>query len=266
MGNGLLFLGLVAAAIGAGCGSNVNDGGGGSGAGEIGGGEVGGNAPACVQTHESVEIALTQPDGTVVSCATTPIDAADQKVELDGSVVAIDGGSLTIDTCPPNADCAESIAQVDVIAADLSMPIAVGQLVHVTVEIDMPWDCTSRIAIDNLPTWGGTPNPQEARPVLLLAAGEKTTQTLSPAFSIEKVALGCPDPEELGADTYELLFKAETGSSVELGGGALGTFEISDPSAAATYQVKDVRSFTPGGLDTDWEWAYWVVMMPVLEG
>lgn len=96
-------------------------------------------------------------------------------VEIEGVVQPMSLGSslrgIVIDTCPPNADCVASPSTLTVVAPILPatlVPAGAFVRLHYTVVTTVapgfgasPNGTGSYVLIENLPTWGGVPNPVE---------------------------------------------------------------------------------------------------------
>ncbi len=232
------------------------------------GGSGGWGGGTCGQTHELIDIGVAYDDGTALGCdVATPGESG--FFSLDGAVVDVQQGVISIDTCPPNADCIANIARVRVIADGLWIPVFTGQYVHVDLQVDFPWGCSSAVSIHNLPTWGGSPNPYDSSDRLYVAASEGSTVVLDDRFTIAPYALGCGDGVNQGcglAEDYGLVFQYNAGSGAQLGVlmGETGTFDVT--GLGDVYQAKDTKSFETGWCDDYWNWGYWLAYLQVLKG
>jgi len=76
---------------------------------------------ACGQTNEYLHVSITLPYNPPIDprmCA-LPMDAGTGDAHINGAIVSVKGSDFTFDTCPPNADCAGSIATATVEAPGL---------------------------------------------------------------------------------------------------------------------------------------------------
>jgi len=147
----------------------------GTGGASTGQGGVGGGDPACpVLIEDAIGWKLVFPDGAILS----PLIPEQKKVgdkqdqTCEGEVVAVAPGHLTIDTCPPNADCAKSLLDFTVVSK--VSPFEIGIPLHTLVHVHLMSEVlgspqgtqvsfrTLSLQIDNLATWGGFSNPIEA--------------------------------------------------------------------------------------------------------
>lgn len=242
--------------------SIVEDGPGGAGSGAGGAGGSGGGGASCVETHESVKIGIESDDGTSYGCGV--FEGYD--VSLQGTVVGVEGGVVTIDTCPPNADCIASLTRVQIEASGLSIPLSTGQLVTVDLSVPYPEWCSMSIAIHNLPSWGGVANAYDSSSRLYVAASEGNTDVLDDALTITRIPLGCggfePDGCEATPDDYAMQFVPAAGPPVQIGMGETSWVQIGTDA----YRAKDLKSFETGFCDAEWDWSYWIVFQPPLEG
>ncbi|MEP7123322.1 MAG: hypothetical protein ABJE95_20520 [Byssovorax sp.] len=187
-----------------GCSSQVlqtsnSSGSGGSGAGAGGSlaqGGVGGTSGFCpVLAEDAVDWKIEFPTGVTLTRAVSIDVPLGTKEDLsdDGEVVAITPGHLTIDTCPPSADCAGTL--VDLTVAPESSPFDLGIPLHTFVHFHLVSEVvgyppaqapyrTLFLQIDNLPTWGGVPNPIDVGSELWFMAGVDFAPGDMPAGSL----------------------------------------------------------------------------------
>lgn len=197
----LLFVALV------GCGSEVlqttggvgasattGSGGGSTGEGGAGGssgpGGPGGASANCAPLNEDViGWKLVFHDGSILSPSVPPpMNIGDKLDEIhEGRVVSVSPGHLSIDTCPPNADCAATILDIDVApkgqAFEIGIPIDAFVHVHLVSQVvgypsggPQPYR-TLLLQIDNLPTWSGFINPIEGGSDLWFLASDSGLAT-----------------------------------------------------------------------------------------
>ncbi len=160
----LLGFTLVCATLSGGCDASVSLGSGG--ASTTSSGDV--IAQTCKQPFESFAWTYDGPDGSFDSSVTGPAQAGKTStLDLEGTVVASARGELSVDSCPPNADCVGSIRHwVFSTAAPADLTIPVGTHVRVRQSIKtsgyyQPLFLLLDLQIDNLPTFGGVVNPTE---------------------------------------------------------------------------------------------------------
>jgi hypothetical protein len=175
--------------------------------------------------------------------------------ELNGQVIESGPGRLVIDSCPPNADCAPLLNQLEYEAPGLSLVIPYGTLLQVTVRVDQPMGCSHELLILNLPEWGGLPNPVLGNRHLWLAGSDGIVASLPDSpFTVESVPLGCTgDPN---ADDHLLHFvRPSTGNVLDVYMGQTVGWAWEDEYVT----VRNLRSFETGQVDDYWNWGFFVV-------
>lgn len=169
-------------------GGQTGAGGGQTGAGggqTTGAGGAGGGGSACaVLSENGVTWSIEFSGGEHLDPSVTKTDKiGDVREEtFDGEVVDVSPGHLTIDTCPPNADCAGTLVKIDVAmkvgAFDIGIPLQTFVHVHLVSTVvgytpggQTPYR-TLLLQIDNLATWGGVPSAIEPGSDLWLIASD----------------------------------------------------------------------------------------------
>lgn len=255
-------------------GGNTNNTGGSGGSGGVGGqgafggeggsgaeggfGGSGGAGGGCGRTAEYLYIEVASEAGSSLGCATAE-PGSFESWQLQGEIVAVEGETFTIDSCPPNADCLPILSRVTVSGAGFYMPLWTGVFVELEMMVDFPWGCSSLIEVRNLPVWGGVENPYGADDSVWFAASDGTPATLETSdIQINPLPLGCyPGQEdECGVpEDYVLQFQSRTdGSAVDVPMGQIGQFAADGQWLSA----KNLRSYETGYCDDYWNWAYWV--------
>jgi hypothetical protein len=220
----------------------------------------------CGRTYDSFSMRAALYDGRSFDCS----GGTDKgPVDLKGQVVESTGNSLTIDSCPPNADCMPMRSTFTFDAPDLYLWIPVGAFVSVALDVEMPWGCEQRVLISSLPSWGGVPNPVWS-PSTLFAASDGVAEPLPGApFAMEKIGLGCINDPGGGCggdppDDYALRFHStqvpgDPGTVV--GMGQVGYWTFTSPAVPESYAIKNLRSYSTGYCDDYWNWSWWVTGM-----
>jgi hypothetical protein len=245
-------------------------GGDGGGPGGDGGGPTGGfggtGGLSCVQTSDSLNVKVTPAFGDPLECAMDmPLD-----YEVSGSVMSSDNNVLTLDTCPPNADCMSNMATtVEVQAAGLGFWAPPGAFVHLHYVLTPQWGgCTAQIAVQNLPSWGGVPNPIYGDDHFYFAGSEGTTEPVPElALAVDTLALGCTNEVGCGGvapDMYALSFTSLTSQQPGpvVGMGDTASFW----TGTQLLEVRNLRSFQTGACDAYWNWAWWAVDVQPVDG
>jgi hypothetical protein len=103
---------------------------GGSGGGEIGSSEVGTlpidvgvetSGAICGETHDTLSIDVTMPGGDEHKCWSFADAGGTLPDTIYAQILDATVDTLTVDTCPPNADCIESRATIHVVAKGLDL-------------------------------------------------------------------------------------------------------------------------------------------------
>lgn len=248
---------------GGGSGGDSTTGAGGSGGGTGGGGGAGGS---CARTHDGVTYKLTPTGGTSLDCYSVP-PGGSQKAHIEGVVTASGPTTLTIDTCPPNADCdIASVYEFSIQSPGFAMNVVPGTFIQIDVQIDFPWGCSNTIMARNLPTWEGLPSPGGGIPSLLFEASDGASQALDGSpFTLSTTALGChPDSEPGCGQEDEYRFDLHGVADTSAYQGETKYFDVQEAGGITTLQFRNLRSFETGWCDDYWNWAYWVVPAPLL--
>jgi hypothetical protein len=218
----------------------------------------GANPEACLMPLPSLSFELTVP-GMVPS--------SEGVLEVEGSVQSSDHGVILIETCAPNADCASTIATVDVTENGLhtkEVPVPIGALVHVeSLDISLPNPVTinnmvAHLLVQNIPTWGSQNNPisSSSRVWLSMEMREGTGgfNAFDPIVVQDDYLCGpgAPGSQAIGIDVT-----IDGGPLLSVGSGNRGTVDVTGV-LAGHYTVENLYRFGPSG-DGGPIWAYWIV-------
>jgi hypothetical protein len=262
----LLFITIVSIASAAGCNSEVSSssGSGGSGGGGTSGSGGSGGGQACeLPGPTGIHWSFVSFDGTDVSPA--DIHASpDVDLQLDGEITKASPGVLTIDTCPPSANCLPMLSTLTLGVSDSpvvnpGMPLAHG--IATGADVRMHFQSlvksngestpvrTLHVTILNLPAWDGVENPVDTSSRLWLTVHERSadggsnelTGAADP-IAVEATEL-CQD--ELYNTIYRLDFTMpnDPPASLSLASGEQGTLTVSAGDHAGSYVVHDLRSW-----------------------
>ncbi len=223
---------------------------------------------SCGRTHDSFSMRAQLYDGRTFSCSGgTDFGFA----QLQGQVVEMNGNALTIDSCPPNADCIQMRSTFTFDAPGLYLWIPTGAFVDVSLQVDQPWGCEQRILIADLPSWGGLPNPVPTGATVHLAAADGIADTLPGApFTIQKLPLGCVNDPSGGCggdppDDYALHFASTTtpgDPGITVGMGQYATWSVPSASGVNEYwAVRNLRSYSSGYCDDYFNWSWWLTQV-----
>ena len=220
---------------------------------------------SCSEPSETVTIALQGADGVNHGCGFGLQNGAGDVV-LQGQVAQVAPGVVVVDTCPPNANCAPTLATLSVKAPGYELSLPMGAFVELRMHVEQPMGCGSRLLITSLPEWAGMPNPAGPLDPVLLAASEGLEGTFPEApFGIDKVSV-CKMGIAGGAEAFSLRFFAAgdpPGSGVTVTQGASVVWSASFQKHGPL-MLRNLRSFESGFDDDYWNWSYLVV--PALVG
>ena len=264
----------------AGCGSVVTDDTSSSSSGATGGGGAGGDSSAvsggvtttggegggCSEPKDGLTIALVTPEGKQVGCSGNITEGDIEDIVLQAQAHMISPGVAALDTCPPNANCAPSLATLSVKAENFVLSFPEGAYVEVRLHVEAPMGCGAKLLVTSLATWGGLPNPVPSLDPLLLAASDGLQSTFPEApFGVDKVSVCTMGPAG-GAEAFSFRFfnagdPPGTGITVPQGGNVIWSapFQKHGP-----VMIRNLRSFESGFADDFWNWSYLVV--PALVG
>lgn len=218
--------------------------------------------PVCIETHESFKATLEEPDGSVIGCYVTG-QTLPLELTMQAAVVEAQGSTIVLDTCGPTADCSGPIIHRLVIdSPNFYTYIPAGAFVELRMDLEPAWiGCIHRVTLTNLPSWGGVPNPVPEKRVWLAGSEGYQGSMDGAPFTAEAVPLGCtyPNADCAQHEDYEWLFT--TPSSPEGVHVPMGQTMIWSDSSAS-YQVRNLRSFSSGNCDDYWNWAFWLVYSP----
>jgi hypothetical protein len=219
---------------------------------------------SCTRTSDGAELAVTMPGGARYACDSIP--ETDAPLDVNATIVSTAAESFTVDTCPPNADCAGTIATVSVKAVGLDLPRAlpIGTQVRIRFSVSRFFACQRELHVTTLESWGGLKNPFGAGDVVLLDVIDGGAPAADAPFALDIQALGCVAKEVTGCggrapDDYTFWFTPKTAGAapvsvhmgetkaLPLGGTPLGT-----------WAVRNLRSFQSEACDDYWNWSYWL--------
>jgi hypothetical protein len=210
------------------------------------GGSQGGSCP---HTTDQFSFSLSSySDSTVQGPAHLLACGAETgSVSFPAVVTGADGTSLTLSACPDGGGACHTL-QVIVAAQDLSIPLPVGAFVRIDAAVHSTGDgCAQTLMVQNLPSFGGVPNPITAAPILWLAGAEGTLEPLPGAsFQVADVQdPGCASRPGYGDDALTFTLDA-TGDAapveLTLPMGASYIVQLGQGGAEAML-VRNLRSF-----------------------
>lgn len=225
----------------------------------------GGAGGSCSEPNDALEIGLLTAGGTSYGCA-PDFDEGNGDIVLQGQVHMISESAAVIDTCPPDANCAPTLATFTVKAENYVFSLPEGAYVELRFHVETQEGCGARLLITSLPEWGGVPNPVSPLDPLLLAASDGLESTFPEApFGIDKQSVCIMGPAG-GAEAFAFRFFAAgeapgTGVVVPQGADVIWSapFQKQGP-----LMIRNLRSFDSGFEDDYRDWSYLVV--PALLG
>jgi hypothetical protein len=254
----LLWIGLAASLIA--CGTEVivhqaaEGGGGGNVGGQGPGGDPsggGGDAPECGRTDDRFQMAVYPYDTSEWGCTLGGKTAAGTFF-TEGVVVYADEATVTVDGCPPNADCdAFLLTTVDVAAEGLALPVPMGAFVRIEVAVSVSEGCEHYLTIKNLPEWNGLSSSFATNHLWLAAGDGGLGATETSGLMVVAEALGCyPDSSD---EDHRLRFLLGAQSLT------LAMGEEEDWIAQGHgYRARNLRSFSNGFQDADQAFGWWL--------
>ncbi len=258
-------------------GSTTSGTGGGTTTGQGGGGVGGASCP--VLSEDAIDWKIVFPGGEVLSPSVPAPKTIGDKLDqvYEGEVVVVSPGQLTIDTCPPNADCAGTL--VDIAVAPKASPFEIGIPLHTFVHAHLVSQVTGYpqggqqpyrtlfLQIDNLATWAGFSNPTEAGSDLwFLASDDGVTQSEHQAgpFGVRYDKTCDAATPEGYYQTGELSFWDLTAPSAKITLQPGETQSIELKSSARPYLIRNVDS-TIEFIEGAWSPAFLVARAQLLE-
>lgn len=216
--------------------------------------------PVCgVETHDTVQIGLQVFQGPLVGCsAGGPPGGGTMTHSVTGVVISASNGTFTIDSCPPNSDCAGQFSTLTLGLSGFIPSLPVGAFVEVRVlEVANAFSCSDTLMVRNLPTWDGVANPVSSGDVMWLAASNSVNAFADAPYQIEAVPLGCfPDPGGgCGAGPMDdYFFRVTVGdSSFDVGMGI--SAEVGSPPQ---WVFHNLQSHQTGLCDDPGSFDYWM--------
>jgi hypothetical protein len=196
-----------------------------------------------------------------------------ETLSLKGTVIEGPAGQLSLDLCPPNADCVGPLA---VIEGDLPLGLPTNELLSIEFKLEdiAGFGCIASVAVRNMPSWAGQPNPVLADDRLVLAAADGGVGTEGLPFSIKKVGSGCelkgnlcgPTPN---AEVYSLGFaspESEPVWDVLVPQGESADWPLSLGGSQVTFRARNQRAYQTGCTDDYWNYAWWAVDKGLIPG
>lgn len=188
---------------------------------------------------------------TVYGCDSTDA-ATDGVATVNGEVTAALAGTLTLETCPPTADCSTPRpVTIDVSAAGFEgfeTLLPLNGFVRVRFEVRHGETCRQRMLIKGLASWEGEPNPAGEGDVFHFAGSDGFAQPVAGAPFVCRL---CP-----GGMNGTL--RLDSGESPELLL-PLGTTREWRRSPSDRWRVRSLRA---GACRQPEGWAYWVAGTP----
>ena len=205
--------------------------------------------PASCSGGIGLDISFDDTDGTVYQCwQAGPLT---KELDVDAAVVAVDGGAVTLDTCPPNADCTPELATLHVDAEGLALAIPPGTFVHLHFYFFQYINCPVVAEVTNLASWGGVANPTSTASFTWIRAfigDQGTAQQSGPDFGLEPLPLKCAKslPEEYVYD-YRFYDALEPSNAIVVPVGEIGTLHVQRDSGAQVWTLGNARAGCVGG-------------------
>lgn len=227
----------------------------------------GSGVEGCDLTNERATIEFVDRDGTRDGCASASgPDASASPREIDGQITAVTLDGFSLDTCPPNADCAPSTVRfvADAPGIELARALPVGAYVRVRWSITRFFACQASLEVDSLATWGTVPNPVAGLPGLLLAVADGAKQLDGAPFVVDRELLECGVDAGAGCGSvtpgaYRFTFTPANaeGPVLHVPMGAVVPWPALAPGAG-TWDVKNLRSYQSTACDDYWNFAWFV--------
>lgn len=225
-----------------------------------GSGGSGGSGGSCSEPNAALTLGLVTADGTTYGCG-FDFGKGDGDIVLQGQVHGIAADTVVLDTCPPGANCAPTLATLSLKADSFALGLPEGAFVELRMHVETPMGCGAKILITNLATWEGAANPVSPLPQVLLAASDGLESTFPEApFAMDTVSVCTMGPAG-GAEAFAFRFFAAgeapgSGITVPQGGSVIWSppFEQQSP-----LMIRNLRSFESGFTDDYWNWAYLMV-------
>jgi hypothetical protein len=224
----------------------------------------GGGAPACGETHDTVSILLSTYEGKSYGCK----GSTQGNFEMEATVVDAGTDFLSLDSCPPNADCLPHLSKLSVSAAGLDLGATPkGNFVRVEIQSYLfMGGCGHKVLVTNLPSWAGAPNPVEQGERLWLMAADGAMGPFDDSpLTMEAVPLGCyPDEPPGCGDHDDYLWRFRSASSpadpaTDLAMGQTYGWYFTNGPGSQKVLGRNLRSFAVGYCDGPVEFAYWVI-------
>jgi hypothetical protein len=256
---------VQAESSGSGSGTSTGSGGHGGGGGGTGGSTTvtttssgpggGGEAPACAHTDDKLTFDLSPFDAQHFDCADPNTDVGQHRI--DGAVTQVGGGTITIDSCPANENCAPLLSTLSFTAPGLAINVPVGAFVSLEYSVAVAMgSCSQAFVLQNLPTFNGLPNPVGQSSMLWLAGADGTLQTLPDSPFTVQTKPTCSEPS--GVRNEGLVFgvpPGPMGGSIEV---RMGMPFEGMVEGVQSWIIADLRSFKSDVTTTDDDYAYFV--------
>ncbi|XXX82349.1 hypothetical protein WMF30_26695 [Sorangium sp. So ce134] len=245
--------------------------GGGDAGGSGGGGGNGGDGADCpLPAQDSLTWSLTTLEGDTLPPAEPADGAGEPPVELSiqGRIVSSSVGAITLDVCPPDADCVPSLTTLTLAARGLpDVLVPEGVLVELRFQSQHGTngytDFTAmHFTLENLPEWGGLSNPVAADDRIWLAAHDRFVtggpNALTAAFDpflVERLDVCFSTHAGNPVYAMQLSMPGSAPSSVTLGAGEDAAIHVTG-AHGGDYVFRNLRSFEY--LHPSHEFAYWL--------
>lgn len=216
---------------------------------------TGGQGPLCFRTHDELSVVVNTWDGLTLGC-TSGAAETQGTFEYDGVLTYDGAGQITLDSCPPGANCAPQISTVRFEAKGLQPYLPSGVFAKLIVTTEQPGGCDETFFVLNLPEWGGVPNPVTAAPRLWLAGVDGTLDLPQGLpYYAEKRAYGCVSPASTRDYGLAFISNEDPTKFVEVSMGYPGSL---DQGPGDTWLISDLRSFDSGAANDTGTWTYWI--------
>jgi hypothetical protein len=216
----------------------------------------GGAAPECGRTNDRFDMALYGFDASEWGCS-LGVKTATGTYVATGMVVFSDVATITVDSCPPSADCSFSYTTIDVAADGLTNLVPIGALVRVEAKVQGAPGCEHYLTIENLAAWEGMVSAVAGDHIWLAAGDGGLAGTASFPFDIAAEPLGCYPGEP--AEDHLLRWSSSwssSGSELVLAMGEEGDWH----TGGTTYRARNLRAFENGSPGEAANWGWWLTV------
>ena len=216
---------------------------------------MGGNGPLCTRTNDGLSLSVNTWDGLTLGCG-SGIAETQGTFEYEGALSYDGNGQITLDSCPPNADCLPQISTVRFEAKGLQPYLPSGPYVKLIVTTNQPMGCEHTFFVLNLPEWGGVPNPVTIERMMWLAGVDGTLDLPQglPYYAETKLA-GCVSADPTQDHFLRFISNDDPGKWVDV---AMGSTGVMDQGLGGTWIIGNLRSYHAKAPSDYWKWAYWI--------